>query len=82
MILKKFKKLLAATLAASMIVGIVPASAMPVSAAETESKQAVDHAIVFSDLHTTKTDDKASTLKAVLKAICTIPLLPYRLLLR
>ena len=72
---KMFKKILASALAVTMLTGIVPANVMQVEAkkdkievlAEDESSnsEVVDAAVIFSDLHTSKTKYKQSEVNAL-----------------
>ena len=62
--MKEMKRLLALVLCFVMLVGLMPVSAL---AAETE--QPLDTAIMFSDLHTSNSDYKESTLKGVMNGI-------------
>lgn len=83
MSLKKFKRLLASVLAASMIIGVVPANVMSVEAkpgkadkqnveqtvetlaVDAESKEVVDAAIIFTDLHTNNGNYKESVINDI-----------------
>ena len=68
--MKKFettRKILALLLSLTLITGMIPATALSAFAAETN--EVVDYAIVMSDLHTTQSNNKASTLKGVLNAM-------------
>lgn len=68
--MKKFKrtrKILALLLSLSLITGMMPATALSAFAAE--APVVVDSAVIMSDLHTTKSDNKSSTVTGVLQQI-------------
>lgn len=73
---KNFKRILAFLLVLCMMVGLVPMSAMPVNAEETStvanatgSSEVVDAAIIFTDLHTNKSNYKDSTIQEIFGAL-------------
>ena len=63
--MQRFNKVVALLLCVVMLIGFVPVSALAADGAGT----VVDAAIIFSDLHTNKSDYKESTLKGILNAI-------------
>lgn len=60
------KRFLVMLLVLSMVTGLVPVSAFAVGS---DAGQVVDAAIIFSDLHTSKTDYKESTVKGIFGAL-------------
>lgn len=63
--MQRFNKVVALLLCVVMLIGFVPVSALAADGAGT----VVDAAIIFSDLHTSKSDYKESTLKGILNGI-------------
>ena len=68
--INKLKRFLASLLVVCMMVGLVPANAIPVKAAgKATNSEGVEAAIVFSDLHTSESDYKESTIKGIFGAL-------------
>lgn len=64
--MQRFNKVVALLLCVVMLIGFVPVIAL---AADSAAGKVVDAAIIFSDLHTSKSDYKESTLKGILNGI-------------
>ena len=67
--MKSMKRVLAMLLCVVLVIGLIPASVMSVLAAEDATGAVVDAAIIFSDLHTSSSNYKESTVKGVMTAV-------------
>ena len=70
--MKEMKRIISMVLCLVMVLSLLPVGAVRVHAEETEPK-IVDAAIMFSDLHSSSGDTKASVLQGVMGAVSGLP---------
>ena len=69
--MQRLKKALSVLLCCAMLFGVIPFGAL---AAENEAKTVIDAAVIFSDLHTSQTDYKQTTVEGIMKAVKNLPI--------
>ena len=69
--MQRLKRALSLILCLAMLFGVIPFGTL---AAETGTKQVLDAAVIFSDLHTSSSNYKKSTVTGIMKAVAGLPI--------